>query len=978
MAEHVVDRDVEQRLLIAAVDRSGLGLRIVDRDVELEHLRDRERQDALELAALVAAHPHPAGRRARDVGRLEPQHRGGVRLEVGQPRDRRQLVGVRYAEHRARLLCRERAKPDPVGQVRLQAAEPALLEPLRGEQQVQPERAAQPADRDEEVDELRFRREHLGELVDHDEQRRQRLEGFARGAGLLVVADRGEVACLAEQLLAPHHLAAQGVLHAVDQGELLGEVGDHRRDVRQLGHPGERRAALEVDQHHVEVLGRVRHRQPQHQRAQELRLAGPGRADHQAVRAHALLGGLLDVEVYDGAAVAGADRHPQSVASRPLLPGLLGLEAVHVAERQQLHEVGVAAGLRVAAVDHATDRVQRGEPPREGLGGGQRAVVDLGPDHLVAQPQRLHRVAAVHELVALELEPEPGRVLELVPAQREVEDGHAVHAVRGHGVVAGRQLGAVDDEQDVRGGRPLLGAEPGSFAQVGGQHRRQLVQGRGHHPPRPDRIGLLGALAVGQPLDPVPVGEVLLGGQHGDDEVLGRVERGRGADHRPGQRAGRLLGAADLDPVEGAQVDRRRQVRLQPVYDEQPVQRGGGGRVHLVDGGALRRLQLERERLVAHAVADVQEPRVAAPVFPDPGAVLGDGGQRGRVGVVPGERPALLVGGLAGELADAAEVAEVLGAGAGDLLDPLLALPVDLDHDEAEGGEQEHARRDVLAAAGVGAAHRRNEHDRAERAEHRDRVHQHAAGALGLLDLRRWLQLELAVGQLRLVEPAAPQGAGARSGGLSGRPGGGQRRRETAAGRRCDARHRWPVRRRHRNPLSTRFDPSMIGVPPNGGTTLPRAHESGWAGPARSTDDGGGGADGGRQAAGPRHTVALTVHGPSGALDLVVPPEASADDVAREYAAKAGLQFAPTLHSRLGQALDAGSSLADLGIRSGDVLAAGGAVRRHAGDRVAEESGRCAAGRLLGHVVHGRRGGRSAGRRGSGRGPAGWTATRAG
>ena len=85
-------------------------------------------------------------------------------------------------------------------------------------------------------------------------------------------------------------------------------------------------------------------------------------------------------------------------------------------------------------------------------------------------------------------------------------------------------------------------------------------------------------------------------------------------------------------------------------------------------------------------------------------------------------------------------------------------------------------------------------------------------------------------------------------------------------------------------------------------------------------------------------TLALTVHGPAGALDLVVPPEASVDDVAREYAARAGLQFAPALHSRLGTRLDAASSLADLGVRSGDVLAAGGAVRRHPGDHVATES----------------------------------------
>jgi hypothetical protein len=92
--------------------------------------------------------------------------------------------------------------------------------------------------------------------------------------------------------------------------------------------------------------------------------------------------------------------------------------------------------------------------------------------------------------------------------------------------------------------------------------------------------------------------------------------------------------------------------------------------------------------------------------------------------------------------------------------------------------------------------------------------------------------------------------------------------------------------------------------------------------------------DGGRRLA--QGTLAVTVHGPAGVLDLVVPPEASIDDVAREYAAKAGLQFAPTLHSRRGEVLPARSSLAELGVRAGDVLAAGGAVRRHAGDHVPE------------------------------------------
>ena len=266
------------------------------------------------------------------------------------------------------------------------------------------------------------------------------------------------------------------------------------------------------------------------------------------------------------------------------------------------------------------------------------------------------------------------------------------------------------------------------------------------------------ALGVREPLHPVPVGEVLLRAQHRDDQLVGVLEGGGRADHRPGRRADLVGLAAQLDAVEGAQVDRRRQVGLEPVHDEQPVERGRGGRVDLVDGRALRRHQLERQRLRAQAVAHVQEVVVGAGVLPQPGAVLGQRGQGGRLGVVPVERAALLVGGLARHLADVAEVAQVLRARARDLLRALLPLPVDLDDDEAERGEEEHAGREEAAAAVGPAAHRRDEHDRAEAAEHRDGVHQHAAGALALLQLRRRLQDDLAARHLRLVEPlAAPQ-----------------------------------------------------------------------------------------------------------------------------------------------------------------------------------------------------------------------------
>ena len=170
-------------------------------------------------------------------------------------------------------------------------------------------------------------------------------------------------------------------------------------------------------------------------------------------------------------------------------------------------------------------------------------------------------------------------------------------------------------------------------------------------------------------------------------------------------------------------------------------------------GRALRRDQLQRQRLRAESVADVEEVVVARAVLPQAGALLGQRRQRGRLGVVPLQGPALLVGCVARDLADVGEVAEVLGARAGDLLGPLLTLPVDLHDDEAERGEEEHAGGEEAAGAVGAAAHRRDEHDRAEAAEHRDGVHQDAAGALALLELRRRLQDDLTAGHLRLVEP---------------------------------------------------------------------------------------------------------------------------------------------------------------------------------------------------------------------------------
>ena len=68
--------------------------------------------------------------------------------------------------------------------------------------------------------------------------------------------------------------------------------------------------------------------------------------------------------------------------------------------------------------------------------------------------------------------------------------------------------------------------------------------------------------------------------------------------------------------------------------------------------------------------------------------------------------------------------------------------------------------------------------------------------------------------------------------------------------------------------------------------------------------------------------LALSVHGPAGVLDLVVPAAASAADVATEYARQSGLGAVPALFSRTGRPLATDVTLADASVTTGTVLVA--------------------------------------------------------
>jgi hypothetical protein len=69
-------------------------------------------------------------------------------------------------------------------------------------------------------------------------------------------------------------------------------------------------------------------------------------------------------------------------------------------------------------------------------------------------------------------------------------------------------------------------------------------------------------------------------------------------------------------------------------------------------------------------------------------------------------------------------------------------------------------------------------------------------------------------------------------------------------------------------------------------------------------------------------SLAVSVHGPAGVVDLVVPAGATALDLAAEYAAQSGLGAVPLLHTRLGRPLAPDSALVRSGVDSGDLLVA--------------------------------------------------------
>ncbi len=223
LAADLVDDDLEVGrrevvlFLLDLLDDRLLRLRrLLDevRDEEPRHLvaGDRRRA-ALQRGATTTGLVHVAG---HERG-AEPLHAVGV-LQISVTTGRGQIGRVGHTDGRAGVRRVERLQTDPVRQVRIQAAQLALFQPLGGQQQVDLKRTTQSTDHHEQLGEVRLLRQQLGELVDDHEQRGQRLLAtLVAGLAHLPVVPDVLRARLVQDLLAAVHLTGQRVLHAVDQ-----------------------------------------------------------------------------------------------------------------------------------------------------------------------------------------------------------------------------------------------------------------------------------------------------------------------------------------------------------------------------------------------------------------------------------------------------------------------------------------------------------------------------------------------------------------------------------------------------------------------------------------------------------------------------------------------------------------------------------------------------------------------------------------
>ena len=323
----------------------------------------------------------------------------------------------------------------------------------------------------------------------------------------------------------------------------------------------------------------------QHQRAQQLALAGAGRADQQAVRAHAVLRRLLEVQLDRPAVRADPDRHPQPVPVGPAGPGAGQVEVVRVAQAEQVGQAEVGGHRRRLV------RVRRGRQPQRRQLPGQHLGLVAG------RARRPCRRCVVPSIVVPESVPSVGR-----PRAPPTVSSSS----RGGGLDRSRMVTPSTPPSVIRWSEPAV--EPPSMTTThvrpGRRVRRRRVEPRpvGQHVvehrlqrgDRPARTAGSGrprrassGAARAAATSPTPSAAAAASGHaEPDEQVVRRVERGQLGEQRPDQvarrrrpgRAGRRgrSRAARSRPAGPAPPSRWRRTCAAPSRTAAPARRPGG------------------------------------------------------------------------------------------------------------------------------------------------------------------------------------------------------------------------------------------------------------------------------------------------------------------------------------------------------------------------------------------------------------------
>ena len=495
---------------------------------------------------------------------------------------------------------------------------------------------------------------------------------------------------------------------------------------------GERGAALVVDEHEGELLGAVGGGQAAHQRAQQLALARAGGAHEHAVRAHAALGRLLEVQLQDLAVGGAPDRRAQAERARARAPRGPGVERVGRRQPEQVHEphVHAEAALAVAALGQP----QRRQRARRGLAG---AEVDLVEEHLgdrrrVLAPQLPRAGAAlghgeprvdVRGLELARVAEQDQHALELAGSREQLAEGRQL---------VGRMLGvvAVEDHDELgRHQRDLAAADAGlgdpaqllqPRTQLGLEQGVELVHRAGEQEAARDvRVDAL----VREPLPPLPG----LGGlgleRRQQPDVVRRAPGGELVHQRARPRARVVALAGDGQHADLGEVDDHRLTAQRASALDQLARLLE--RVRLVLGERVHaevEVDLAVQRHGAGAEPDVQEVAMVGPALPDVGALDQQRPQAAGVGIQTCQRPALELAGLR-QLGVA--LAQVLGVAPGLVGRPLahLALLRPAHAEREQQQQRDHAAGDVeeqrVAVDQREADHADAAHDREEELDDR-------------------------------------------------------------------------------------------------------------------------------------------------------------------------------------------------------------------------------------------------------------------